>query len=98
MENAFGRYDREDVRVILEISMAANEATYQKLEEEPKMVGAFERFNERFLATRDARCKEESRMEGRREGRLEALQAVMERLIAGGMDPAEAARYTDLSK
>ena len=37
------------------------------------------------------------RREGRQEGRQEAQRSIMERLIAGGMDPAEAARYTDPS-
>ena len=90
MENAFGRYDREDIRAILEISMAANENIYRELKEESDMVGAFERFNAEFLAKKEAEFEER--------GRIEALRTVMERLIAGGMDPAEAARYTDLSK
>ena len=94
MEGAFDRYDREDILAILNISIAANEETYQQLKEEASMVGAFERFNAEFLARRDAQSEER----GRQQGRLEALRTVMERLIAGGMDPAEAARYTDLSK
>ena len=39
----------------------------------------------------------EGRSEGLKEGRSEAQRSIMARLIAGGMDPSEAARYTDLS-
>ena len=43
---------------------------------------------------------------GRREGRMEGIsigeeraqRSIMERLIAGGMNPQEAARYTNLSE
>ena len=101
MQEAFDSYDHEDALAILNISMAANEATYQKLEEDATMVGAFERFNERFLARRDAQSEErgrqEGRLEGRQEGRLEALHSMMEKLIAEGWTPERAAEFTGLS-
>ena len=44
----------------------------------------------------------EGRIEGRQEGisigEERAQRSIMERLIAGGMDPQEAARYTKLSE
>lgn len=99
-------YDVEDARAILTVSTALNEEIYRELKEERRMIGALERLMQEELADREAigeergieRGRKEGRREGRKEGRIEALKVVMDRLIAGGMDPGEAARYTDSFK
>ena len=79
----------EDISAILRVSIAANEALFLRLEKEGLIVEAFERVF----------CKEfaEARSRGRDEGRAEEREIIRNRLIAGGMTPQEAARYTGLS-
>ena len=107
----FDLYEPEDVRAILGVSVAMNEGTYHEIWEEGRMVGALERLMQAELARRDAEMekkysekyaekeaisKARALSEGRSEGRLEALRAIMEKLIAEGWDPARAAEFTGL--
>lgn len=79
---------RQYAGTILKVTIAANETLFQKLKKRGIMMGAFERlFKEELAAGRE---------EGLREGLREASQIIMERLIAGGISPEQAASFTEL--
>ena len=90
-------YNPEDVRAILRVSIAANEMIFQELEREGVMVGAFERvFHEELTAARDNGISI-GRNEGISIGRNQERKIIMDRLIATGMSPSQAARLTGLN-
>ena len=90
-------YDPEDVRAILRVSIAANERIFQELEKEGVMVGAFERvFHEELTAARDNGITI-GRNEGISIGEERARRSIMDRLIAGGISPQQAAAFTGMN-
>ena len=90
-------YSPDDVRTILRVSIAANEELFQELEREGVMMDAFERVfhNELTAARNDGR--QDGIVIGEAQGRAQERKLIMERLIAGGISPQQAAAFTGLT-
>jgi len=89
LENNRDNQDAADeISAILRVSIAANEALFQKLKEAGIMVEAVARLFREELA--------EARGEGRAEGRAEERLIIRDRLIEGGISPQQAANFVGL--
>ena len=97
MEEAERGGNSDYVKAVLQISIAANEELYHKLEQEGIMMGAFERVFHRELAEARDQGLSRGRDEGITIGEQRARRSIMETLIAGGMDPQKAASFTGLA-